>query len=1060
MNLSSLKYQLFQTILVVILLSLLSINLYSFEPHFIKDPAISPDGERICFSYKSDLWIVPFMGGKAKRITNSLGDDSNPIFSNNGGFIAYNSNKEGYNATLIIASDGGLSKEVTKDSYTVVDWFKDDESLLVTNRKYRTRTGFYKINVDNKEVTDLNISGDSYSSLSDDNEKIVFNWLGYHDREAYKGSQNGELWEYNFKRDDYKKLTNTIVTERYPVYSHIGEKNSVYYAGSDGKVFQLFKAVENDFTNPKQLTDFKHWSVRDISIAKKNDRLVFEKFDELWSYNPKGDIISKVEVDVLEDFSLNPQRFAKGSNNNIKSFSVSDNGKLLAFIYKFDLFVVPIKGGEVFQITDDQPGILDLVIANDNKTIFYTAMDKRGNSLLYKTNVKDLEKNEKMSWSDGKYIEELNKNSGGFVTISYSIDEERNRLAIMDSSNTEVIEVIKDDVIWSNFETDKNLRYAFYSTISPERWTRHLMMYDFKTEKSTNIFNHDGTLSGFKLSSDMKTLLFNYRGTIARLDLVEKEDYYLEKDWWEGVLKEEKDDKSKKKDKKSKDKDSEEEKDLDKDKKEIVEITLTKDNADTRFSEVVSTNGRNRIIDFISDSTFYYVNYNNDQIDLRKSDIFGKNDKSIYKTKEGKFGNLSYNKKTGSLYTLNNKKISKFNIKSKKFKSINFDFNYYYDKEVLYDKTFSQIWTDFGRAFYDENMHGNDWDEMYDRYSKYMQYCTSGEEFQVIISEMIGELNGSHSEFGAHKEKRVKNIYERTGLGFELDFKNRPDKGIVFEKIYRKSKLSEVFKIVAGDKLLTVNDKEITRNSDIDPLFFNLVGKRIKLEIETKDSVKTVVLKGLSRWEHYGLFYDDWITVRKEKVDKLSNNRIGYLHIRSMNGSSYNKFYQDLFANNFDKEALIIDVRRNGGGNTHDRLIEVLTKKQYAIGTNRLFGPEKLKTPGDVWDKPLILLMNEYSMSDAEIFPMLFREYKLGKIIGVETSGYVIGTYSNIEMLDGSRIRKPFHGWYRKDGTNLEGNGVKPDIEVRQSFKQMLSDEDVQLQRAVEEILKEVESNK
>ena len=1053
----------FIRLLVVLIIILFSNSiLFSFEPHFMKDPAISPSGNKICFSYKSDLWIVSYDGGVATRITSSPGEDNNPVFSNDGNMIAYNSNKDGYNAVYSIPATGGISKEVSKDGYSVVDWFEDDKSLLVTTYKYRTRVVYFKLFIDKREVLDLNISGDIYSHLGDNDSKIIFNWLGYSTREAYTGSRNGEIWEYDFNKDKYKKLTNTNFTERYPVYSEYDkkelDKDNVYFAASDGKIFQLYKAENYDFKNRKKLTNLKNWSVRDISIAKSNNRLVFEKFDELWKYNPKNDKVQKIEIEILEDFSLNPQKFSTGSNKDINNFAISDNGKLLAFIYKFDLFVVPTKGGEVIQVTNDQPGVLDLVIANDNKTIFYTAMDDKGNSLLFKTNVKDLEIIEKVNWSKNKYIESIEKNRSGYVTISYSVDEERNRIAIFDSLNTDVIEVIKDDVVWSSFETDKNLKYGFYSTISPDRWTRHLMLYDFKSKENINLFNNDGSLNGYKISDDCKTLLVNFNSGIARFDLVEKDDFYLEKDWWESVL----EDKKKEDDKEGKDK----KKDDDKDKKEKkedsvkeIEITITKENVDTRFVKIITRNGRNRIIDFTTDSTFYYLNYNNDKIDLRKSDIFGKNDKSIYETKSSNFGNIIFNKKLGSLFLLNDNKISKFNIKSKKFETISFDFNYYYNKDILYDKTFSQIWKDFGRAFYDVNMHGNDWDEMYERYSNYMKYCNNGNEFQTIIGEMIGELNGSHSEFGAKKEKRVKNTYKRCGLGFELDFKNRPEKGICFEKVYRKSILNEVFNIKKGDKLLKVNNKEITRSTDIDPLFFNLTNKKIKLEIETKDSIKAIAFKGLSRGEHYGLFYDDWITDRKEMVDKISKNRIGYLHIRSMNGSSYNKFYQDLFANNFDKEALIIDVRRNGGGNTHDRLIEVLTKKQYAVGTNRFFGPEKLKTPGDVWDKPIILLMNEYSMSDAEIFPMLFREYKLGKIVGVETSGYVIGTYSNIEMLDGSRIRKPFHGWYKKDGTNLEGNGIKPDIEVRQSFNQLLDDDDVQLQRAVEEILKEVEKN-
>jgi len=200
------------------------------------------------------------------------------------------------------------------------------------------------------------------------------------------------------------------------------------------------------------------------------------------------------------------------------------------------------------------------------------------------------------------------------------------------------------------------------------------------------------------------------------------------------------------------------------------------------------------------------------------------------------------------------------------------------------------------------------------------------------------------------------------------------------------------------------------------------------------------------------MYYDDWVSERSDKVEKYSNGRIGYLHVRSMDNSSYRRFFQDLFAENFDKEALIVDVRNNGGGNISDDLIEVLTKKKYAISSSRQFGAKKVSAPGNIWDKPIVLLIDENSMSDAEIFPIIFKELNVGKIIGMPTSGYVIGTYGR-DLMDGSSMRLPSEGWYRLNGVNMEGNGAVPDIEVPQSFKQILADDDVQLKRAVEELI-------
>jgi tricorn protease len=174
-----------------------------------------------------------------------------------------------------------------------------------------------------------------------------------------------------------------------------------------------------------------------------------------------------------------------------------------------------------------------------------------------------------------------------------------------------------------------------------------------------------------------------------------------------------------------------------------------------------------------------------------------------------------------------------------------------------------------------------------------------------------------------------------------------------------------------------------------------------------------------------------------------------------MNWPSYKKFEQDLFAKNYGKEALIIDVRNNGGGNIHDYLIETLTRQTYALNSHRNYDGSLYAGPANSWEKPMVLLINQDSFSDAEIFPNLFSELQLGKVIGMPTSGSVIGT-NHYRFRDGSSMRMPGHGWFTKDGTNMEGSGAQPDIFVDPTPHQIIEDDDVQLKRAVQELLEEL----
>ncbi len=254
-------------------------NLFSMEPHFMKDPAISPDGKTVCFSYLSDLWTVSFSGGEAKRITAIKGEDSGPVYSPDGKFIAFNSNRDGFNGIYLIPAKGGDAKCVCKENLTVQDWFTKktllgttNDALLATGYEIGLGSNFFYVPLDDSRPQEITGIGENYCNLSPDNKKIIYQKRGYPYRERYKGSHNGELWEYNIENDDYEKLTETDYTERYPVFS--SDDNTIYFAAADfiddnEAVLQLYKVENKDFDNRDQLTDFKVWSARDISIAKK-----------------------------------------------------------------------------------------------------------------------------------------------------------------------------------------------------------------------------------------------------------------------------------------------------------------------------------------------------------------------------------------------------------------------------------------------------------------------------------------------------------------------------------------------------------------------------------------------------------------------------------------------------------------------------------------------------------------------------------------------------------------------------------------------------------------------
>jgi len=1010
----------------------LSAALFAYEPHFMKDPAVSPDGTKVCFSYVKDLWSVPFEGGIAKRLTSVKGDDSNPDYSPDGKFIAFNSDRDGSGGVYIMPAEGGAAKKILTGDYTVVDWFADSETILLT--KYQSFAGnkMYKIRIDGSDLTDMNSIGYPYGDLSKDNDKFVFSLRGDPYREKMKGSQNGCIYIYDIKSGSYSLIVDSPLTERYPVFSKTGK--GIYFAQSDGKSFQICLLEQYEIGNnePKtiKLTDFEVWSARDISIARTNDRMAYEYFDGLWTTDPDLKETRKLDIEIGEDV-FGPETVYENNVSSADKFIPSSKGDWVLFKYKFDLFAVPFEGGDIKRITKDSNGIEDFVVMNDNETIYFTSL-VNGCPRLFKKSVKADTEAEMVAWGIDKYILSLQVKKGTLF-VFYSTDETPYRkLAFKDKAKDTYSEIVTDRYV-ENAEISRDGRYIFYSTAEPGLWNMDVFIYDTLSKSREIIYSHSGWLWDLRLDPKEEFLFFNKEGGIFRADLKKLTEFHFDKDKWKDIFE--------KKDKKKDTKGSGE-------KSEFTKIDLK-----NTEKLIINRPGDNNIISLTKDQNIYYINRFEEKTSLRKTDYQMKNDELITEIAGGKADGILMSDSASAVFYSQGGKIKAFELSSKKIKDTPFEIKYSFNKKEIFKKVFDEAHFVFKKWFYDPDMHGTNWDGLASLYSQYLKYVTDGETFKGIIEEMIGELNSSHTGYYPKDEPEIKNIpIAKTGADF--DYTTRLKKGLAVRKVYDNSVLKTVHTIERGDILLSIDDVEITPDTDVPALFRNKVGDRIKLTFLKKDKKKVQVsIKGLDNDNE--MIYETWVNERKEMVGRLSGDQIGYVHIQGMSHGPLNKFMEDLYTSNFNKKALIIDVRFNGGGYTHDELIELLTKKQYAFTTTRINGAKKLKAPYDIWDKPSALLINRYSFSDAEIFPALYREFGLGKIIGTPTSGDVIGT-GPYELIDGSSMRLPRTGWYNKEGVNMEGNGVQPDILVDPTLEQIINDEEPELKKAVELLMGEI----
>jgi tricorn protease len=395
--------------------------------------------------------------------------------------------------------------------------------------------------------------------------------------------------------------------------------------------------------------------------------------------------------------------------------------------------------------------------------------------------------------------------------------------------------------------------------------------------------------------------------------------------------------------------------------------------------------------------------------------------------------------------------IYKLNLDLNKTDLISISYTFRKNLSEEFKQIFYEAWAHLDENYYDENFHGIDWKKTRDYYSQFLPFINTRSDLRVLLNDMLGELNSSHQGFytsGADEDLKLTSRTMETGILFE---DNDPYK---VKYVVRRSAADKWnIKIQPGDDLLKVNDVTVDKNMDRN-FYFTRPSLDRELTLTLNHEGKPYEVKIHPQSGLFDNLYDEWIDNNHQRVDERSHNTIAYACMKNMGQDELERFIIHMTEELASKQALILDLRYNTGGNVHDEVLNFLSQRSYLqwkyrqgkLTTQPNFAPS---------DKPIVLLVNEQSLSDAEMTTAGFKALKLGKIIGNETYHWIIFT-SGAGLVDGSFVRLPSWGCYTLDGKDIEANGVKPDILVVNSFEDKLNGRDPQIDRAVDEILKQI----
>ncbi len=1014
---------------------------------FLSDPAISPDGEQIVFSYESDLWKVSVDGGTAYRLTAMDGREFLPRFSPDGRWIAFSATMDGNTNVYIMPANGGEINQLTfHQAADMVDSWSWDSKHIYFHSSRENMSSIYKIPLEGgtpKRLFDhyFNVPHHVVEHPLTGGYVFTESWesLNQPQRKRYRGANRPDLLYYNPEEDVFEQLTDFEGKDLWPT---IDQRGHIYFVSDEANMEYNLYALRDG--QKVALTSFDT-SIGRPQVSANGAKIAFEKDYQLYIYDTATGQASTPEISLFQKNTL-PLEQSFEVRGNITWFDVSPDHKKLAFVSRGELFVSDLEGKFIRQIpTNQAERVTEVAWSADNETLVYI-QTRDGWANLY------------MIRADGRG-EEIELESVDATSRFLSMDPDRKKgvylsgrkhvkVVDIEQKTTETIAVAE---LWGfhnsrpRFSPDG--RYILFTAYT--NFEHNIYVHNLQNGESLQLtrtgmsermpywspcgkyiyFAADRYMHNFPRSNTSDRL---YRIPLYRFSDPMKSDEFDRLFTGNNERNGNGDN--------------------------AIEIKIDMHNIDRRWESVGVSNigrqwaphvfkhGGNQVM-------FFTSNHDKGQWALWRLDQKPFDSSRPIKVDGTSPGmNLHMVEVNNNFYVLAGGNIHKVNMNQNRLDAIDIRHSFARNLRDEFNQIFMETWAALDENFYEEGFHGVDWQAERERFSQHLPHVRTRENLRRLINDMLGELNSSHTGFsssGSEERSFYSARTAETGLIFDPDHPFRVD------RVIHESHLDLSHETVRpGDVIVSVNGREIDQALNRDKYFyFSHMPEELELVFLRGQEKVIVKTRPHTPGQISTLLYDEWIAANRRYVEEQTDGRVGYVFMKDMSAGSLNQFIIDMTTHAMDKEALIFDIRFNRGGNVHDDVLQFLAQRPYLTWKYRggSLSPQPNFAPSG---NPMVMLINERSLSDAEMTAAGFRELELGTIIGTETYRWIIFTSSK-SMVDGSSTRLPSWGCYTLEGENLELTGVAPDIDVYNSFHDRLRGIDPQLDRAIREVLKD-----